>query len=191
MQKKYWLIYSCILIFLVIGIFFDKDIVRFITNNRIDSLNQFIAWMSYGGAWVTVLVVMTSLFLWNERKRKWILPLWLSVEIAAIVTLFLKLLIMRERPFDSLNIINLIPETGGSFPSGHATAVFSTLAVLDKEFPKLVWFWIGFACFIAFTRLYLGVHYLSDLAVGAFIGLSVGLIVVHLFGRYKILGKNW
>jgi undecaprenyl-diphosphatase len=191
MQKKYWLMYICILIFFVIGIFFDNQIVKFITNNRINSLNGFMAWVSYGGAWVVVLLIMTSLFLWTEKKRKWILPLWLSVGIAAIITFSLKLLIMRERPFDALNIINLIPETDSSFPSGHATAVFSTLAVLDKEFPKLVWFWVGFACFIAFTRLYLGVHYLSDLAAGAFVGLSVGLIVVHLFGKYKILGKNW
>ena len=63
MQKKYVLIYICIFVLAILGLFFDKDITRFIVNNRIDFLNNFMIWISYSGTWFLVLIIMTSLFL--------------------------------------------------------------------------------------------------------------------------------
>jgi undecaprenyl-diphosphatase len=189
MQKKYLVIYICIFVLAFLGIFFDNAIVKFIVNNRIDFLNNFMIWITYTGTWFLVLIIMTTLFLWNEKKRKWIIPLWLSVLIAEAIVYLFKFLIFRERPFEALNLINLVQDSDSSFPSGHATAVFASLAVLYKEFPKFVWFWLSFAILVAFSRIYLGVHYLTDVATGAFIGLTIGLLVVFVFEKYKPLEK--
>lgn len=120
-----------------------------------------------------VLLIMTSLFLWQEKKSGWIIPLWVSLALSFVVASLLKLIIMRTRPEVALSA-----SLTSGFPSGHATAVFSTLAILDKEFPKFKWFWLSFALIVSFSRLYLGMHYLTDVVVGAVIGYIISLLVV-------------
>lgn len=176
-------IYLVLVLLLALSIFFDGVFVKNAADLRTPLLNDFMILISYGGTWFFVLIVMTSLFLWNEKKRKWIPPLWLSLGVSMGITLLLKLLFFRERPYDALNLPTLLEREGSSFPSGHATAVFSTLAVLDKEFPRLKLFWLGFALLIAFSRVYLGVHYLSDVVVGGVIGFSTGLLAVHFWEK--------
>lgn len=185
MKKEYIFIYLIFAMFLLFGIFFDKQIALAITDYRISGLNDFMIWASYGGTWFVVLILMTSLFLWNEKKRKWIIPLWLSLGISALITKILKIVILRDRPYLALGFDALVESSRGSLPSGHATAVFSTLAVLDKEFPRFKWFWLAFALLVAFSRMYLGVHYLTDVVIGGIIGLTVGLFVLYYWNRFK------
>lgn len=183
--NSFYILYIILFLLLILGIFFDKEIALRSVHFRMNILNEFLIWVSYIGTWFVVLIVMTSLFLWNERKRKWIIPLWASVLISMGIVHLLKFLIARERPYIALGFEVLLEGNGHSFPSGHATAVFSTLGVLDREFPKLKWFWLGFAALVAFSRIYLGVHYLSDIAFGGIIGLSIGLIVVRFWKKSK------
>jgi len=193
MRWKFYLFYVISLILLLIGIIFDKTISVFIAQNRISYISDIMSWLSFSwlgilGTWFVVLVLITSLFLWQENKRKWIFPLWLSVFLSAVVAYTLKLIFIRQRPFEVLDIINLVPGRESSFPSAHAAAVFSTLAILDKEFPKIKWFWIVFAILVAFSRIYVGVHYLTDVVVGALIGYTISLIVLKV--RHKKNKKN-
>jgi undecaprenyl-diphosphatase len=74
-----------------------------------------------------------------------------------------------------------------SFPSAHAALCFSLVPVLDREYPHFKSFWIGFAVLVAFSRLYLGVHYFSDVMAGAFIGLLIGDAMLGAAGRWKFL----
>ena len=172
--------YVIALIILIAGLFFDRQIVSFLAVNRTDFIISIMNWFSFFGTWFIVLIIMTSLFLWQEHKRKWILPLWLSLGISFAVTYGLKLFIMRDRPAEALS--NSL--TSG-FPSGHATAVFSGLAVLDKEFPRFKWFWLVFALIVVFSRLYLGMHYLTDVVVGMVIGYTTGLLITKYIEYQK------
>jgi undecaprenyl-diphosphatase len=180
MGKSYlvYLTYFVGFVLLLIGIFFDKSLALILSQNRIPFLNETMVWLSFFGTWFIVLIIMTSLFLWQERKRKWILPLWFSLLLSMAITFFLKIIIMRIRPE-----VALLSSKSSSFPSGHATAVFSTLAILDKEFPKFKWFWLSFSLLVIFSRLYLGMHYLSDVVVGSLIGYTVSLLVVRYIAK--------
>ena len=184
-QKSLLIIFFIAAAFLLIGIFFDSKIAFFLADHRVIFLNVFMIWTSYSGTWLMVLFIMTSLFLWNEKKRFWILPLWLSLGLTALITYGVKLIFIRERPFEVLQITPLVEAHRSSFPSGHAAAVFSPLAVLDKEFPRFKWFWLLFSLLVAFSRLYLGVHYLSDVVVGSMLGFTIGLFVVYLWDQRK------
>lgn len=194
-MKKKWL-YSILSACFLISLLYDKQITLIIANNRIASINGFMIWLTNLLTIVIVFLLMTTLFLWEEKKRKWIMPLWMSVATAAIITMLMKLVISRTRPFEALTFSLLkgadytFAAWNTSFPSLHAAAVFSLVPILDKEFPKLKWFWIILASLIAFSRIYIGVHYISDTLAGCLIGLSAGYGVIHLERKYKLF-KRW
>src|SRR3989338_8169325 len=180
LKKEAVIFYVVSFVLFVIGIFFDKKISEVVSYFQVEWLTEFMKWVSYIGTWFIVLVFMAFLFLWTEKKRKWIIPLLASFFISLAITYFLKGIISRPRP---LNII--VAETNSSFPSGHATAVFSTLAVLDREFPRLRWFWLAFSILVVASRVYLNAHYLTDVIIGSVIGYSIGLLVVYITGKIK------
>ena len=64
-----------------------------------------------------------------------------------------------------------------SFPSGHATVSFACATVLALAVPRLRWPLFALAALIAFSRVYVGVHYPLDVIAGAVLGVAVGLVV--------------
>ena len=93
--------------------------------------------------------------------------------------LIIKNIFMRIRPYDAgIGIVNLVPAlTSSSFPSGHTASSFVCAYMLTKVFGgKGALSYIP-AVLIALSRLYVGVHYLSDVFCGAVIGTAVGAFV--------------
>lgn len=110
------------------------------------------------------LVLLISLFLWTRKQN--ILPLWMSCGVSSAVIYLLKIIIARQRPLGE-HLVAV--STAGSFPSGHAGFVFAALPFLDSPL------WLVFSLATAFSRVYLGVHYLSDVIFGGIIGYLIGL----------------
>jgi len=71
-----------------------------------------------------------------------------------------------------------------SFPSLHAALCFTVLPTLDIEFPKHKWAWISLAALVGLSRIYLQVHYLSDVLAGCAIGYAIGVWIFHLNKKY-------
>jgi len=182
------------LIFLLISFFYDKQIILAITQLRLTWLNDYMIWITNRMTIIMLFIIVSTIFLWKEHKRNWILPLWASAGTAIVLTKILKIIIGRTRPFEALSLplIEGLKYSFGawntSFPSMHAATVFAALPILNKEFPKLRWFWVILAIFIAFSRLYVGVHYLSDIIAGTIIGLVIGYQIIKL--EKKVL-KKW
>lgn len=185
---------------LVLSFRFDTAIVKFFSGLQNPLLNKFMLLVTFLGSSLAVLFVLTLLFLWHERKRKWLLPLWTSLFFSSIFTAIIKLLSARVRPyylgFPTLQVlINGLDWLGSSFPSSHAAVAFSALPLLDKEFPRLKFFWLIFACLVGFSRIYFSLHYLSDVLFGAVLGYATGFAAVKLELKYKyssvfrVLGK--
>ena len=92
---------------------------------------------------------------------------------ALVVTTAIKYSVNRTRPYAAYPFIdNVITEADPSFPSGHTSAAFATATTLSMNFPK--WYVVvpayAWAGGVAYSRLHLGVHYPSDVAVGAITG---------------------
>ncbi len=180
-------------IILILSFKFDLAIVKFIINLRNPLLDAFMLWITYAGSTISILFILTSLLLWHEHKRRWILPLWLSLFSSVALTGIIKILVDRTRPY----VLNLstLPMLAGtvafntSFPSSHAAVAFSALPILDREFPYFRVVWFGFALLVAFSRMYFALHYPSDVLVGAILGYFIGLTIVRIEERYKI-SKN-
>lgn len=90
-----------------------------------------------------------------------------------VVNILLKKLFKRPRPFVAhVSFVPVYEASGYSFPSGHTQAAFGTATALSRAYPK--WYVIApsmiWAGAVGYSRMYLGVHYPSDVLVGAGLG---------------------
>jgi len=107
----------------------------------------------------------------GRRRGHWIRATG-CVGAAYLLSTSIKLAIGRKRPvIEDLPHLMATP-TGLSFPSSHSTSSFAAAQAFAPLLPRGPLF--GAACGMAFSRLYLGVHYPSDVAAGAALGTVIG-----------------
>jgi undecaprenyl-diphosphatase len=149
-----------------------------VVDHRIGALDWFFEALSYVGSfglvWL-VLAVAISGFSWS---RPW---LWTRVGatilIAESVSGALKVWIDRDRPPLSEPIPKPLVElpSTSSFPSGHATVSFACATVLALAVPRLRAPLFALAALIAYSRVYVGVHYPFDVLGGAALGVGIAI----------------
>lgn len=98
----------------------------------------------------------------------------------------LKNLVARTRPYDVNTVVNLLIEkpVDYSFPSGHTAASFAAVTALYLAGEKKLWKpALVLSILIAFTRMYLYVHYPTDILGGIAVGIISGYIGFFIAGR--------
>ena len=139
-----------------------------------------IAITTLGDTWVVIIITsIFVIFLLRRRRYYWAGVTGLSVGGGMLLNRLLKLVFLRPRPSFADPILSL---TGYSFPSGHtmaATVLFGTFAVYffqrtpDARLRVLIIFVAGLLiALVAFSRIYLGAHYLSDVLAAVAEGLA-------------------
>ena len=188
MKGKKRIIIGLIVVSLIFAsLYFDSQISRTVSEFRNETLDKFFIWITFVSSEIIIFFVLTTFLIWREKKRRWIAPLWASLGISALVSFILKITIQRPRPFQ-LGLVSLLPSLqeasysvwNFSFPSFQTMLAFSAIPIISEQFPKLKYIWIGFAVLIGFSRLYFGLHFLSDVLAGGFIGCVIGMIVVYI-----------
>lgn len=131
-----------------------------------------IIWLMLG-----VLLAATA---WNIQTQTFTLnreTLFLLVFLlpAWVVTMGLSKMLNRERPFEELHEKSLIDPfvRTPSFPSAHATLAFSMAALCSLFFPSILPYMLGAAIVVALGRVAAGLHFFSDVVVGALVGFGV------------------
>jgi undecaprenyl-diphosphatase len=141
-------------------------------------LDKLVVFFAVYFPYMVVLLAILFLFSHYEKKLKWakLLYILFSIGLAWFIAGMLKVFIHVQRPFIQFsNVHPLIPESGFSFPSGHAT-FFSALAVAIFLYHKKAGYWfMGFAFLIGLARIIAGVHFPLDI-LGGF---AVGTIVAY------------
>jgi undecaprenyl-diphosphatase len=124
--------------------------------------------------------VALCLLLYAFGYRREALLALIAIVLGTIVGLPLKVLIMRPRPHSTLSaVITLENGVGPSFPSGHSIMIFSLSTVLSNGRGKEALSLYALAVTVAFSRIYLGVHYPLDVIVGSMIGWISGKLTLR------------
>jgi len=121
---------------------------------------------------VTSLILIGMYTVGNNKLRNTTKLSTFSIIGAVSVCSLLKWVVNRERPCGNTSRFN------SSFPSGHATGAFAFSYIVAKQYPKLTIPLYLTATTIAFSRVYLGKHYITDVLAGGALGTASGWIVM-------------
>ena len=150
----------------------------------LDKIMTFISSLGNKGfIWIAIGVLF---LLFGCKNKKWkndgFLVLFSLAANFLACNVILKLLIDRTRPYYVLDYTPLIPPVGDpSFPSGHTSASFAAataIYVINKKWGAVAYV---FAAVMGFSRLYLGVHFPTDVLAGALVGTAAAIGIIRIF----------
>ena len=181
MKKLFWII---LLVLSSVSFLVDKQLSIFIPNNRPLILNKFFEFIiNYLPAALFLAAIFAYMLF---KKRKLIIPYSISLLASAAITVSLKYLIGRPRPFVLLalekmhGISYFFDLWNSSFPSWHTVSLFLIIPFIGMKYKP---YWLAVAVIIALSRIYSGVHYLSDVLFGALLGYLISKIALKYFSK--------
>lgn len=167
----------------------DQIIINYIQNHFHNGFTDFIFPIitALGNAGVIWLVIGLCL-VFTQKYRRYGVMIFIALALTyTLGDLVLKPMFARPRPYmDSPGRMLLINAPGSySFPSGHAASSFSAATILWRMNRKFGLFCFILAALIALSRVFLFVHYPSDVLTGAVLGILCALFVLLLFENRK------
>lgn len=178
---------------------YELSILDFIQNMRSPILDKFmVAISSLGNAailWICLIIVFLST---EEYKKMAQIMIIAFIGNLIIINLGLKNIINRTRPYEYVKGLELlIPKVGNaSFPSGHSSyaASFATIILYMGKSKLLKRFTLILAILISFSRLYLHVHFPSDVLAGIILGVAIGILSMKFYSskyynKLRLQGK--
>lgn len=194
---KWIVLFICLIGFLALAEdVFNKEIMQgdiigykivstFLISDFVTPIAKFIT--NFGGAIFLSIATITSLLLIKNKKIG--LSILLNITIITALNQILKRILQRPRPTE----YRIIKETGYSFPSGHSMvsmAFYGYLIYLIYKYIKnkyIKWSLIvvlsALICLIGISRIYLGVHYTSDVLGGFLLSISYLVIYISIIKR--------
>ncbi|MBJ9991111.1 phosphatase PAP2 family protein [Paenibacillus sp. S28] len=172
---------------------FDQSIIDAVQGMENEGLTRIMRGFTFLGSSLvaTLLSVIAFLFLWLVlRHRKELLMFLLSVGGSEIWNIIIKNWMQRQRP----NTHRLIEISGFSFPSGHSMAAFALYGTLTyllwRHIPALagriamIVIGVALTLLIGISRIYLGVHYPSDVFGGYLASATWLMLSIYIFEKY-------
>jgi len=167
----------------LIGAAYNLDVYIFyainsgLNNTFFNILMPIIANLGLYSFWILICILLA--IFGGEKGRNVALICFVAIVVGYFSAEILKIIFARPRPFEVLAGVNLFGmETEYSFPSTHATEVFIGCTIIGKKYGHLIPL-ICLAMLVSISRVYLGVHYPSDILGGALLGLGISFSILH------------
>lgn len=149
-------------------------------------LDPVMVGITYSATSGLIWFVLGFLMTCSQRWRRCGVSVIVAVILAYIVVdLILKPLVCRERPFDVEDFSMLVSEPDTwSFPSGHTASAFAGATAILIHSRRWGAIAMAYACLVGISRLYLCVHWPTDVIVGALIGIVVAVLAVWFMSHW-------
>jgi len=185
----YWLLISgliYILLFMLVFIYGDAKLALLLNPSTGTINDNYLAFflmiytrsLFYIGGLIIFATLLSLIIPRLNKFKPLLLGLSLSLTLTHLLVGGLKIIFNRPRPFQVLGQINnfaVAPPTDASLPSSHSADSMALATSLGLKIKKRWWaILLVLTLLMAYTRLYLGFHFLSDIIVGGLIGLLVG-----------------
>lgn len=160
-------------------------IQNYFSGNFMDNIMSKISSLGNAGL---IWIILTIILLLFKRTRKYGYTCGLSLIIMLFTgNIFIKNIICRLRPFQIREYVNLIINTpsDSSYPSGHTYASFAFATALLCCNKKLGIPAMVLACLISFSRLYLYVHFPTDVIASIILGITTGVLSYYIVNHKK------
>ena len=164
---------------------FLDSIQKYFSGNFMDNIMPKISSLWNAGL---IWIIFTIVMLLFKNTRKYGYTCGLSLIIMHFTSnIFIKNIVCRLRPFQIRDYINLIinPPLDSSYPSGHTYASFAFATALLCCNKKLGIPAIILACMISFSRLYLYVHFPTDVLASIILGIATGILSYYIVNNKK------
>ena len=206
-MRKYfkWIVSTvCIILFLIIGLylihindnFIDRTIYNLIIGLKSDTITSIFKIITFfAGIEYMIIISIIILFLKKIKNIRYFIVFNLINDV--VLNNLLKFLFKRERPIDLM----LINETGYSFPSGHTMAAcvfygFIIYLINKSNYSRNIKLTINISLsiliiLIGLSRIYLGVHYASDVIGSYLVGISYLIIFTHFIDKKLNYNKQF
>ena len=166
---------------------FDSSILFFIKDNMHGIImDKSMVTLTYLGNGGIIWIIIVAILMVNKKYRKiGFMALGALILSTILGEEILKNVVKRIRPSANIPAWDLLiaKPLSYSFPSGHTTSSFAVAGVLAKYFKRYTFGFLGLASLIGFSRLYLYVHYPTDVLAGIVLGLMCSGIIIYLFGK--------
>lgn len=167
---------------------FDSTIFNYIASFRGNTLTVILKNITEFGNWKVISVIGIVLIIALKKKEK--IAILINSTIPIITNLIIKNIVRRPRPLEDLR---LVEEDGFSFPSGHAIStitfygflIYLVLKNVKNKVLKIILtiiLSVLILC-IGISRIYLGVHYASDILAGLVLGVCFLLVLIHIYRK--------
>lgn len=157
----------------------DREIQRWVVTHRLDVLDPAFVGLSAIGSYGLVWIGIAGLAAVLRRRPEIVAVVVLGVLSADLLARLGKEVSGRERPYvaDPDPEPLLRPALDLAFPSGHAATSFAGAALLAWFAPRFAVPLYALAVLVAWSRVYVGVHYPADILAGAALGLVVAVVL--------------
>lgn len=157
---------------------FDNYLLHIInTRMKNKALDKFFPYYTNlaGGGFLTALVLFLYFIANSAREKSLVIELAILQGLTGMVVHTMKFLAKRIRPYDLLEGLNtfdiFLPDY--SFPSGHTAAACTIATFVNLYFPQFLWAFAIYAILIGISRIYLAVHFPTDVLVGVLVGIMI------------------
>jgi undecaprenyl-diphosphatase len=167
---------------LILSFYFDQPILNFIESMRFNALNDFMLFITKDG--LIFLIAFMATWLLIKKNYSALTLLIITVACSLESAYLLKKIFQIPRPFTTPEFEQMALKltTGYSFPSMHAAFCMGVIPFLHRVFKSkyIQYFFALILLLIAFSRVYIGLHYMSDVIAGGLLGYGFAIFWSHL-----------